>query len=82
MVDWHSAAAIAAVGSHQRSCQPLLGKYSLGTVVASDFQVVGFTDNQGLLIAATSTTTVLAVTGTKARLGWNRVGKHRLGVGT
>ncbi len=69
MVDWHSAVAIAAEGSLLRSYQPLLGKYSLGTVVASDFQVIGFTDNQGRLIATTSTTTVLAIAGTKARLG-------------
>ena len=82
MVGWHSAVAIAAVGSHQRSYQPLLGKCSLGTVVASDFHFVGFAGNQGLLIATTSTTTVLAVAGTKARLGWNRVGKRHLVVGT
>ena len=69
MGDWHSAVATAAVGSRQRSYQPLLGKYSLGTVEASDFQVEGFTDNPALLIAATRTTAVPAVAGTKARLG-------------
>ena len=69
MVDWHSAVAIAAVGSRQRSYQPLLGKCSLGTVEASDFQVEGFTDNPVPLIATARTTAVPAVAGTKARLG-------------
>ena len=69
MVDWHSTVATTAVGSRQRSYQPLLGKCSLGTVVASDFQAVGFADNQALVIATVRTTTVLAVAGTKARLG-------------
>ena len=69
MVDWHSAIATAAMGYHQRSYQPLLGKCSLGTVEASDFQVAGFTDNLALLIATTRTATVPAVARTKARLG-------------
>ena len=69
MVDWHSTVATTAVGSRQRSYQPLLGKCSLGTVEASDFQAVGFTDNPALVIAATRTTAVPAVAGTKARLG-------------
>ena len=69
MVDWHSAVATTAVGSRQRSYQLLLGKYSLSTVEASDFQAEGFADNPALLIATARTTAVLAAAGTKARLG-------------
>ena len=69
MVDWHSAVATAAVGSRQRNYQPLLGKCSLDTVEASDFQAEGSTDNPALVIATARTTTAPAVAGTKARLG-------------